>query len=53
VSAYKEPAAQRRDEITPAVQRNVKVEGEQHVCKPVDPAIRTTHMCQRIVECGF
>ena len=40
------------NEIAPGIRRDVKV-GERTArnAEPVDPAIRTTHMCHRIVEC--
>ena len=42
-------------EITPDIWRDVKVgESEQHVMQSrVDPAIRTTHLCHRIIECDL
>jgi hypothetical protein len=43
------------NEIAPDNRRDVKGwEGEQQRnAEPVDPAIRTTHLCHRIFECGF
>ena len=42
------------NEITPGVQRDVKVGGRTaRNAEPVDPAIRTTHMGHSIVECGL
>ena len=40
------------NEITPDIRRDVKVGGRTaRNAEPVDPAIRTTHMGQSIVEC--
>jgi hypothetical protein len=40
------------NEIAPDMRRDVKVGGRTaRNAELVDPAIRTTHLCQRIVEC--
>ena len=38
------------NEIAPDIRRDVRL-GGRTARRPVDPAIRTTHLCQRIVEC--
>ena len=52
---YNYPASLRSNEIAPSTRRDVMVgRAEQHVMQsPVDPAIRTTHMCHCILECGL
>ena len=50
---YKQPISARAvNKIASGIRRDVKVGGRTaRNAMPVDPAIRTTHLCHRIVEC--
>ena len=48
----REPVGFSVNEIAPDIRRDVKVgRANSTNAEPVDPVIRTTHLCQRVVEC--